>query len=156
MTNADRCSCWHLRDESNAVAPLVWTCNHDEIRVVTRDGRTLQGWSTGAEWCQGDDGWVALLEVEARDPHPEDVLLRLEEVSTVTPVGAFTSARSAISAVIEAIGVPTEGERNIRLLVDSHHTVEIEVRHEVHRCTPGPQPITRESARPRRVLDTPR
>lgn len=134
------CTCWMVPDESARVAPLTWVCLHDEVRLVRQDGEAAQGWSIGANWWGPEDAPALLVDVETRGGSM--LAATVDEIATITPVGGITEVEPFLEAVAALVQAPslTPDEGYLTWIVNAHKTVEIEVRHIVHRCSPPTRP----------------
>lgn len=130
------CTCWRLPTADGRVLPMRFACLHDEIRVTTRTGQTIQGFSFGAEWFGGPDGPEALLQV---DPEGGDsVILEETAIETLTPVEGRPDRSAVLDEVSGLIDRAAAGEQvdDLWLVVGDHETIEVTVRRHVHPCAP--------------------
>lgn len=139
MNDTYGCTCWQVTDADGATVPLAFACQHDQIRVVARDGRTATGWSVGASWYTDDFTVDSVLDVEDEDSG-DDVFFVSSEIDTVTPVGQQATIESVADAVSRVATSTGDAEAYVRLIVDAHHSVDVEIRRVTHSCIPGPAP----------------
>lgn len=139
-TDHPGCTCWRLPTETGEDALLSWVCLHDEVRLVTKGGMAAQGWSMGASWWGPAERPEILMDVEGADG--EQMIVSLDDISSVTPVGGYTERQPFLEALAEAIDNEflTSDQGHLRWIVNAHETVEVEIRRESHECSPGPRP----------------
>jgi hypothetical protein len=120
--------------------PLTYACLHDEVRVLLADGRTLQGWSVGAEWWSTPDGPEAYMEIEPRGGALS--VVSREELISVTPVGGYREKSDFLEAVAQLVDTVPGGAsgESLRLITGDHETVEITVERHATSCSPGVAP----------------
>ncbi|MEP9362728.1 hypothetical protein ABLE68_07165 [Nocardioides sp. CN2-186] len=108
--------------------------------MTTHPGESVQGWSYGAEWVRTPDGPVSLVVVDVLGA--DLVVLRKEDIETVTPVGGYNDRQAfleAVSALMDQMR-PGEPEEYVHLLTGDHETIQVTVKRETHPCAPPRQP----------------
>lgn len=137
MTNPNPCTCWQVTDETGHQIPLTYAALHDAVRIHTNDGRTYEGWTLGAEWVHSPTGVEALVFVEDNE---QPSFLTKDDIATVTPLGRHDRLLPLLNEVADRLMESPDAETFVRLFIDHHHSIDIELRRVTHACTPGPPP----------------
>ncbi|TCJ21651.1 hypothetical protein [Nocardioides jejuensis] len=137
--STEGCTCWLFPTEQGETMPLTWACLHDEVCVITKDGSTVVGWGLAGEVLHADGVRKPMLQIE--DDAGVLYFLRPEEIASVTPVELTPDESAFARAVTEVISRAKRGgpQEHMRLVVGQHRTVEVEVRHARHACSPHGQ-----------------
>lgn len=115
---------------------MRFVCLHDEIRVTTRTGQTIQGFSLGAEWFGSPDGPRVFVQI---DPEGGDsVILEEAAIETVTPVEGRLDRSALLDEMSALIDRAVAGEHvdDLWLVAGDHETIEVTVKRHVHPCAP--------------------
>lgn len=119
---------------------------HDAVKVVCHDGREASGFSMGADWWGPASDPRVMLEVEGADS--TDLVVAIEEVATLTPLGGHEDVEEFAALVADAVRVASmrgrvDGDPMV-LIVGSHSTLEVTLQVTDHQCCPatvGPPPL---------------
>lgn len=136
----DPCQCLRLPDETDRPLPATWVAMHNEVRVVTKDGRRATGWTMGPLWAATPTGPELILEVDVEGA--ESVAFTVDEIATWTPVSGVTDLAdflTRVQAAVQRAAVTADPQPTaLKLILDAHAELEVTAHYTRHPCEPMP------------------
>ena len=134
------CRCVRLPDAAGRSLPQAYVAAHDEVRVVSRNGRVVEGWTDGLGVISTPDGRELALIVEPTSGHP--VGFAHVELATVTPVDGITERGPFVDQLLSTLDDAIAGsvdDATLRLILGAHTLLEVTVERKDVPCQPTPE-----------------